>query len=284
MVAPGNEMFTMATVRVPARPPRQRTLHASWPIVPPRAGNRDSTGSGVEQMAGWGATFLLTFLPSLALYGFLTWSVVRFFKRREALYLLVALAPFAWWGFAVVAGGQYRRPRPRRSMPRLPIVPPPAELPDTIVFEGKAAFPKPADIRKYLRLPLCHLRPRPAPSSGEPPRIAILKYDLRDRRAMKPDVVRPCPSATSCFARKGRQRLLERWPPKAADGGPFEMHYVDGAARRPDRPLLSPLRARCRCFRRCFRWTAGAPAGNSISSKDLRGLMLEFMSSSLRPA
>ena len=232
-------------------------------------------------MAGWSATFLLTFLPSLALYAFLTWSVVRFFKRREALYVLVALAPFAWWGFALIAGGNAKA-QAEREHAAVAIVPAPAELPDTIVFEGKAAFPKPADIRKYFGFRYA-IYVRDRAKSGEAPRIAILKYDLRNPRAIKPDVVQALPERYVVFRAKDASAYWNDGQAKAADGGPFEMHYVDGA--RDDRiglyyhrfvpvPMFPPVLS-------LGGWTS---AGNSVTGKDLRVLMLEFMASSLRPA
>ena len=48
----------------------------------------------------WALLMGFFLLPSLALYGFLAWSIMHFVRRREALYLLVALAPFAWWASA----------------------------------------------------------------------------------------------------------------------------------------------------------------------------------------
>ena len=69
--------------------------------------------------------------------------------------------------------------------------------------------------------------------------------------------------------------------PKAADGGPFEMHYVDGRLRRSDRPLLPSLRAGA-VFPPILSLGGWSFGGNSIASKDLRGLMLEFISNSLR--
>ena len=96
---------------------------------------------GMEQTDGSGLLFILMFLPSLALYGFLTWSLVHYFKRREALYALVAMAPLAWWAFAVVAGS-YTKAQAEKEHTAVAIVPPPAELPDTIVFEGKAGLPQ----------------------------------------------------------------------------------------------------------------------------------------------
>src|SRR4030088_3021737 len=103
---------------------------------------------GVEQAGGW-SLFFLMFLPSLALYGFLTWSIVHFFKRREALYMLVALTPFAWGAFAGMTG-RYTKAEAEKEHAAVAVVPPPAELPDTIVFVGKAWFPKPVDIRRYF--------------------------------------------------------------------------------------------------------------------------------------
>ena len=236
---------------------------------------------GMEQADGSGLLFILMFLPSLALYGFLTWSLVHYFKRREALYALVAMAPLAWWAFAVVAGS-YTKAQAEKEHTAVAIVPPPAELPDTIVFEGKAAFPKPVDIRKYFPFRYA-IYVRDRAKRGEPPRIAILKYDLRNPRAMKPDVVQALPERFVVFRAKNATAYWSDGTPKAADGGPFEMHYVDGTRddlvglyyhRFVPVPMFPPV----------LSLGGWMPAGNSISGKDLRGLMLEFMSKSLRPA
>ena len=48
---------------------------------------------GGMEMGVWGLLMGFFLLPSLALYGFLAWSIMHFVRRREALYLLVALAP-----------------------------------------------------------------------------------------------------------------------------------------------------------------------------------------------
>ena len=234
---------------------------------------------GAEQAAGGGLGFLLMLLPSLALYGFLTWSVVHFCKRREALYLLVALAPFAWWAFAVIVGS-HTKAQAEKEHAAVAILPPPAELPDTIVFEGKAGFPKPADIRKYFGFRYA-IYVRTGARRGQPARTRILTYDLRDRRAVKPDVVQVLPERYVVFRAKDASSYWSDGQVKAADGGPFEMHYVDGSRdnligfyyhRFVPTPMFPPVLS-------LGGWSS---AGNSIPSKDLRGLMLEFMSSSLR--
>ncbi len=99
-------------------------------------------------MGVWGLLMGFFLLPSLVLYGFLAWSIMHFVRRREALYVLVALAPFAWWASAVVVGSYTKAQAERELAAEVATLPPPAELPDTVVFEGKASFPKPADIRK----------------------------------------------------------------------------------------------------------------------------------------
>ena len=235
---------------------------------------------GAEQAAGWGLVFFLMFLPSLALYSFLTWSVVHFAKRREALYLLVALAPFAWWAFAVVVGS-YTKAQAEKEHATVAILPPPAELPDTIVFEGKAGFPKPVDIRKYFGFRYA-IYVRTGARRGQPVRTTIVKYDLRDRRATKPEYVQVLPERYVVFRAKDASSYWSDGQIKAADGGPFEMHFVDGSCdnligfyyrRFVPVPMFPPVLS-------LGGWSS---SGNSIQSKDLRGLMLEFMSSSLRP-
>jgi hypothetical protein len=236
---------------------------------------------GIEQSAGWGAGFLLTLLPSLALYAFLTWSVVRFFKRREALYVLLALAPFAWWGLALVAGSNAKAAAEKEHA-AAKVVAAPTELPDTIVFEGKAAFPKPADIRKYFGFRYA-IYVRDRAKRGEPPRIVMHKYDLRNPRAIKPDVVQGLPERYVVFRAKDASAYWNDGEVKAADGGPFEMHYVEKARddliglyyhRFVAVPMFPPVLS-------LDGWT---PAANTLSGKDLRALMLEFMAGSLRPA
>jgi hypothetical protein len=235
--------------------------------------------SGAEQTAGWGLSFLLMFLPSLALYAFLTWSVVHFFKRREALYVLVALAPFAWWAFAVIVGG-HTKAQAEKEHAAVAVLPPPAELPDTIVFEGTAAFPKPVDIRKYFGFRYA-IYVRTGARRGQPVSTRILKYDLRDRHAIKPEVLQALPERYVVFRAKDASAYWNDGQAKAADGGPFEMHYVDGSRddliglyyhRYVPVPMFPPVLS-------LGGWSS---SGNSIGSKDLRGLMLEFMSSSLR--
>jgi hypothetical protein len=234
---------------------------------------------GAEQAGGW-SLFFLMFLPSLALYGFLTWSIVRFFKRREALYVLVALAPFAWWALAVVAGS-YTKAEAEKEHAAVTVVPPPAELPDTIVFEGKSWFPKPVDIRKYFGFRYA-IYVRTGARRGQPVRTTIVKYDLRDRRATKPEYVQVLPERYVVFRAKDASSYWSDGQIKAADGGPFEMHFVDGSCdnligfyyrRFVPVPMFPPVLS-------LGGWSS---SGNSIPSKDLRGLMLEFMSSSLRP-
>ena len=128
----------------------------------------------------WALLMGFFLLPSLALYGFLAWSIVHFVRRREALYLLVALAPFAWWASAVVVGSYTKAQAERELAAEVTTVPPPTELPDTVVFEGKASFPKPADIRKYFGFRYA-IYVRNGSKRGQPSRLTILRYDLRDR-------------------------------------------------------------------------------------------------------
>jgi hypothetical protein len=232
-------------------------------------------------MGVWGLLMGFFLLPSLVLYGFLAWSIVHFFKRREALYLLVALAPFAWWASAVVVGSYTKAQAEKELAAEVATVPPPVELPDTIVFEGKASFPKPVDIRKYFSFRYA-IYVRNGAKRGHSPRVTMLRYDLRDRHAMKPDELQALPDRYVVFRAKDASSHWNDGRPKAADGGPFEMHYVDG--RRNDLigfyyrrfvpvPAFPPILT-------LGGWSFG---GNSIGSKDLRGLMLEFMSKSLRP-
>jgi hypothetical protein len=235
---------------------------------------------GAEQTAGWGLVFILMFLPSLVLYGFLAWSIVHFFKRREALYLLVAMAPFAWWAFAVLVGSHTKAQAEKEHATEVATLPPPAEMPDTIVFEGKAGFPKPVDIRKYFGFRYA-IYVRTGARRGQPVRTTIVKYDLRDRRATKPEYVQALPERYVAFRAKDASAFWNDGEIKAADGGPYEMHFVDG--RRDDligfyyhrfvpTPMFPPILS-------LGGWSS---ASNSIGNKDLRGLMLEFMSSSLR--
>jgi hypothetical protein len=235
---------------------------------------------GTEQLVTWGLLLGVFLLPSIVLYGFLAWSIVHFVRRREALYLLVALAPFAWWAFAVVVGSYTKAQAEKELAAEVATVPPPAELPDTIVFEGKVGFPKPVDVRKYFGFRYA-VYVRNGSKRGQSPRLTILRYDLRDRHAMKPDELQALPGRYVVFRAKDASARWNDGQPKAADGGPFEMHYVDG--RRDDLigfyyrrfvpvPAFPPILT-------LGGWSFG---GNSIGSKDLRGLMLEFMSSSLR--
>jgi hypothetical protein len=235
---------------------------------------------GEMETGVWALLMGFFLLPSLALYGFLAWSIVHFVRRREALYLLVALAPFAWWASAVVVGSYTKAQAERELAAEVATVPPPVELPDTIVFEGKASFPKPADIRKYFGFRYA-IYVRNGSRRGQPSRLTILRYDLRDRRAMKPDELLSLPDRYVVFRAKDASSRWDDGRSKAADGGPFEMHYVDG--RRDDLvgfyyrrfvpvPAFPPILT-------LGGWSFG---GNSIASKDLRDLMLEFMSNSLR--
>ena len=232
----------MATVRARGRRPAPTDPSRKRADTP---GSRGQIGiapwSGAEQMAGWGPPFLLTFLPSLALYGFLTWSVVHFFKRREALYVLVALAPFAWWAFAVIAGS-YTKAQAEKEHAAVAIVPPPAELPDTIVFEGKAAFPKPADIRKYFGFRYAiYVRDR-AKSAGSRLASRSSSTICAIRRAIKPDDRAGPARALRRVSRERRQRLLERRPGQGGRRRSVRDALRRRRARRPDRPLLPPLR------------------------------------------
>src|SRR3977135_3363896 len=63
----------------PERPATPTDPSSTRVDTPSSRGNRqqDSTMGGAEQTAGWGLTFLPMFLPSLALYGFLAWSLVH---------------------------------------------------------------------------------------------------------------------------------------------------------------------------------------------------------------
>ena len=232
------------------------------------------------EMAVWGAFIGFFLLPSFALYGFLAWSIVHYFKRRDALYLLVALAPFAWWAFGVVVGSYTKAQAEKELTVEVATVQPPAELPDTIVFEGKASFPKPADIRKYFGFRYA-IYVRNGSRRNQSPRLTILRYDLRDRHAMKPDELQRLPDRYVVFRAKDASSRWNDGHPKAADGGPFEMHYIDG--RRDDligfyyRPFV-PVPA----FPPILTLGGWSFGGNTVSSQDLRGLMLEFMSKSLR--
>lgn len=236
---------------------------------------------GVEHVTGGGWSFLLALLPSLALYGFLTWSMVRFFKRREALYVMIALAPFATWVFAVVVGSQTKA-QAEREHATVATIAPPADLPDTIVFEGQAAFPKPVDIRKYFAFRYA-IYVRTGARRGQPVKTRIIKYDLQDRRATKPEYLQGLPERYVVFRAKDASAYWGDGEIKAADGGPFEMHYIDGSRddligfyyhRFVPTPMFPPILS-------LEGWTLN---GNTISGKDLRGLMLEFMSDSLRRA
>ncbi|HJU30295.1 MAG TPA: hypothetical protein VJ740_02520 [Hyphomicrobiaceae bacterium] len=225
-------------------------------------------------MAGWAML-----MANIALYGFLGWSIARFVRRRQAAYLLAAFTPFLWWGWSVAAGNLSRAQAERENVATA-MVAPPAELPDTIVFEGKAAFPKPADIRKYFGFRYA-IYVRTGAGRGQPTRTRILKYDLRDRSAMKPELLQALPERYVAFRAKDATRYWNDGKAKAAEGGPFEMHYVDAGRdsliglhyhRYVPVPMFPPV----------FALDGWSPASNSIAPKDLRALMLEFISSSLR--
>lgn len=235
----------------------------------------------VEQAVGGGLLAFLTYLPSLALYGFLAWSIVRFCKRREAMYVAVALAPFAWWAFSLAAGSQSKA-QAEREHAAIELARPPDELPDTIVFEGKAAFPMPAQMRKYSPFRYA-IYVRTNVGRGQPPRTRIHKYDLRDPRAIKPDLLAALPERYVAFRAKEASAYWKDGETKAADGGPFEMHSIDGSRdsliglyyhRYVPVPAFPPV----------LSLDGWAPGSNSIPAKDLRALMLEFMSNSLRRA
>jgi hypothetical protein len=98
---------------------------------------------------------------------------------------------------------------------------------------------------------------------------------------MKPDELQALPDRYVVFRAKDASSHWNDGQPKAADGGPFEMHYVDGAhdnltgfyyRRFVPVPAFPPI------------LTLGgwSQSSNSIGSKDLRGLMLEFIAKSLR--
>jgi len=237
---------------------------------------------GMEQVASWGLFLGIFLLPSLFLYGFLAWSMVHFFRRRDALYLLIALAPFAWWASAAVAGSYTKAQAQKELATDVATLPPPAVLPDTIVFEGNASFPKPADIRKFFGFRYA-IYVRSTSKRSQSQRVRILKYDLRDRRAVKPDELQALPDRYVVFRAKDASAHWNDGQPKAADGGPFEMHYVE--EQRDDLigfyyhtfvpvPAFPPILT-------LGGWSSG---GNTVGSRDLRGLMLEFISKSLRPA
>jgi hypothetical protein len=232
-----------------------------------------------EQTVDGGLPVVLIYLPTLALYGFLAWSIVRFCKRRDARYVAFALAPFAWWAFSLAAGSNSKA-RAEREHAATALAALPTELPDTIVFEGKAAFPMPAQMRKFSSFHYA-IYVRTNVGRGQPPRTRIHKYDLRDPRAIKPDLITILPERYVAFRAKEASAYWKDGDTKAADGGPFEMRYVDGSGdsliglyyhRYVPVPAFPPL----------LSLDGWSPGTNSIPAKDLRALMLEFMSSSLR--
>jgi hypothetical protein len=220
----------------------------------------------------------LSLVPSVALYGFLAWSVARYVQRRQVLYLVAALAPFAWWASAMVAGNRAKAEAQREhaNVVRLPA---PAELPDTIVFEGEAGFPKPAEIRKHFGFRYA-IYVRSVGKRGEPRPTRRLRYDLRDPHASKPELVAGAPERCVVFRAKEASAYWHDGRVKAADGGPFELHYVDGARDNligfyyrgyVPVPMFPPILS-------LDGWSS---ASNSIGTQALRGLMLEFMSNAL---
>jgi hypothetical protein len=226
---------------------------------------------------GW--TGWMTLLPSLVLYGFLAWSIVRFCKRRETLYLLAAAIPFVWWA-SVAVSGSVSKAEAEREYAAVTTAALPDEIPDTIVFEGKAAFPRPNDIRKFFGFRYA-IYVRTSAGRGQPVRTRILKYDLRDRTAARPELLDRLPQRYVVFRAKEASSYWNDGQVKAADGGPFEMRYVDGSRDslvgfRYRRYVAVPM------FPPMLSLDGWASAGNSVAAKDLRVLMLEFMSSSLR--
>ena len=131
-------------------------------------------------------------------------------------------------GIRGIVGGNTKAQAERELAAGWRPCPAPAELPDTIVFEGKASFPKPADISKYFGFRYA-IYVRDRAEARQTSRLTILKYDLRDRRAMKPDELQSLPDRYVVFRAKDASAYWNDGQPKAADGGPFEMHYVDGA-------------------------------------------------------
>jgi hypothetical protein len=125
---------------------RQRTFDAKGPTLPT---DKDQCGAWARHHGWVGGWHLASrFQPSLALYGFLAWSLLHSLRSRQALNLIFALAPFAWW--ALVVAGSHAKAEAERDRAGMVALPVPAELPDTIVFEGKASFPRAADIRKHF--------------------------------------------------------------------------------------------------------------------------------------
>jgi hypothetical protein len=111
-------------------------------------GNVGRAGGTLGGSVGGLSEGVSTTLASCHLYGFLAWSLLHSLRSRQALYLIFAPAPFACWALAVA--GSHAKAEAERDRAGVVALPVPAELPDTIVFEGKANFPRPADIRTFF--------------------------------------------------------------------------------------------------------------------------------------
>ena len=146
--------------------------------------------------------------------------------------------------------------RDRAGMVALPL---PAELSDTIVFEGKANFARPADIRTLFGF-RCAIYVRSAGKRASSDTICATGTPASR------NWWRRCPRAAWSFRANAATSYWRDGEVKAADGGPFELPSLRATSDVSAGPVAQG-------------WSS---ASNTISTKDLRGLMLEFISNSLR--
>lgn len=229
-------------------------------------------------MSDWNGYFLSVVLPSLAIYGCLIWGLMRFTRQRQLTYLLAAFAPFAWWGCSV-GGSLHAKATAERGQAPSTVLPAPADLPDTIVFEGRSRFLNPSQIKKRFGFRYA-VYPRSSSkitSRGAP---TMLRYHLRDR-IMRPELVNELPVRHIALRAGSAVTLAAQGRGEAANGGPLELWYVDGDRRDLIGIYYEPYVA-VPMFPPVLTSSGWKPSNNAIGSVKLQQIMFDFISRSLR--
>lgn len=235
-------------------------------------------------MSDWGSYFLPVLLPTLAIYVFLIWGLVRFTKQSQLTYLLAALAPFAWWGCSV-GGSLHAKANAGQEQIEPATVAAPAFLPDTIVFQGRSRFLSVAYMKGLFgaksRFGFRYVvYPRRRAKLKTPGVPTMVRYNLEDR-IMKPELINKLPAHYIALRAANAATLASEGHGTAPNAVRLEMWYIDGD--RSDLigmyyepnvavPMFPPVLT-------SSGWQTGS---NSIGISKLKHIMVDFMSRSLR--
>jgi hypothetical protein len=160
-------------------------------------------------------------------------------------------------------------------------VPAPADLPDTIVFEGHSRFLNPRQIKGRFGFRYV-VYPRNASKLASPGAPTMVRYHLEDR-IMKPELINEPPMRYIALRAGSAVTRAAEGRGEAANGGPLELWYVDGDRSDLIGTYYEPYVA-VPMFPPVLTSSGWKPTSNSIGNMKRQQIMFDFLSRSLRRA